>query len=92
MPKAIGKGAVITEAEGDAVEIVEGDVYFPTSAKPGSAEPALFAEPGIFLVRPDGALYAAILNTMPFSRPHLKDMLAGLDFVIKNDYPARGEV
>lgn len=64
---------------------------YVSSAKPGSTEPALFAEPGVFLVRPDGTLYAGIINTMPFARPHLKDVLSGLDFVIKNDYPARGE-
>ena len=59
--------------------------------KPGMEEPDYFAEPGVFLVRPDGTLYASIINTMPFARPHLKDVLAGIDFVIKNDYPARGE-
>jgi peroxiredoxin len=64
---------------------------FISSRKPGSEEPEYFAEPGVFLVRPDATLYAAIINTMPFARPHLKDVLSGLDFVIKNDYPARGE-
>lgn len=64
---------------------------FISSAKPGSTEPTLFAEPGVFVVRADGTLYAAIVNTMPFARPHLKDVLTGLDFVIKNDYAARGE-
>jgi len=57
----------------------------------GIEEPALFAEPGVFLVRPDGSLYASAVNTMPFARPHFKDMLGALDFIIKNDYPARGE-
>ena len=58
----------------------------------GIQEPALFSEPGVFLVRPDGTLYWAAVQTMPFARPHFKEMLGGLDFVIKNDYPARGEV
>jgi peroxiredoxin len=59
--------------------------------KPGMEEPAYFAEPGVFLIRPDATLYASIINTMPFARPHLKDILSGIDFVVKNDYPARGE-
>jgi peroxiredoxin len=59
--------------------------------KPGMEEPDYFAEPGVFLVQPDGTLYASIINTMPFARPHLQDVLAGVDFVIKNNYPARGE-
>ncbi len=29
---------------------------------------------------------------MPFARPRFEDILPALDFVIKNDYPARGEV
>jgi hypothetical protein len=29
---------------------------------------------------------------MPFARPVFKEMLSAIDFIIKNDYPARGEV
>ena len=28
---------------------------------------------------------------MPFVRPNFAEMVQALDFVIKNDYPARGE-
>jgi peroxiredoxin len=58
----------------------------------GIEEPALFSEPGLFLVRPDGTLYWSAVQTMPFSRPHFADVLTALDFVIDRDYPARGEV
>lgn len=54
-------------------------------------EPDLFGEPGLFLVRPDGTLYYAAVNSMPFGRPRLDDMLAALDFIIARDYPPRGE-
>ena len=57
----------------------------------GVEEPALFSEPGVFLVRPDRTLYWAAVQSMPFARPHFRDMLAALDFVIAKDYPARGE-
>jgi len=57
----------------------------------GIEEPARFSEPGIFLVRPDGTLYFATVQTMPFARPHFKEMVTAIDFVLKNDYPARGE-
>ena len=57
----------------------------------GIDEPALFTEPGLFLVRPDGTLYWGSVQTMPFARPHFKEVLAGIDFSIKVDYPARGE-
>jgi peroxiredoxin len=58
----------------------------------GIDEPPLFSEPGLFLVRPDGTLYFASVQTMPFARPHFADILGALDFVIAKDYPARGEV
>ncbi len=54
-------------------------------------EPALFAEPGLFLIRPDGMLYAASIQTMPFARPQFSDVLAAIGFVTQKDYPARGE-
>jgi peroxiredoxin len=57
----------------------------------GVDEPPLFSEPGLFLVRPDGTLYASSVNTMPFARPHFDELLKALDFIIAKDYPARGE-
>lgn len=58
----------------------------------GIDEPPLFAEPGLYLVRADGTLYFGSVQTMPFARPAFGDILQATDFVIKNDYPARGEV
>lgn len=57
----------------------------------GIEEPELFAEPGVFLIRPDRTLYYASVQTMPFVRPHFSELVGALDFVIANDYPARGE-
>jgi peroxiredoxin len=57
----------------------------------GLEEPALFSEPALFLLRPDGTLYYAAVQTMPFGRPHFDELLTALDFVQAKDYPARGE-
>jgi len=57
----------------------------------GIEEPALFNEPGVFLVRPDGTLYYGAVQTMPFARPPFQDLLGAIDFAITKDYPARGE-
>lgn len=57
----------------------------------GIEEPALFAEPGVFLVRPDQTLYYGAVQTMPFARPSFKDLLMAIDFAIDKNYPARGE-
>ena len=57
----------------------------------GVEEPPLFNEPGLILVRPDGTLYAALVGSMPFGRPHFSEVLKALDFIVEKDYPARGE-
>jgi peroxiredoxin len=54
-------------------------------------EPELFSEPGVFLIRPDQTVYWLSVQSMPFARPMFAEMVQALDFVIKNDYPARGE-
>ncbi len=71
-----------------------GGLYISSSRGKTSAgveEPPLFNEPGVFLVRPDGNLYAALTGSMPFARPHSSEILKALDFIIEKDYPARGE-
>jgi peroxiredoxin len=57
----------------------------------GIDEPALFSEPAVYLVRPDGTLYYGAVQTMPFARPSFTDLLGAIDFAISKDYPARGE-
>lgn len=53
-------------------------------------EPSLFCEPGLFLVKPDGILFYAAVNSGPFGRPPISEMLSSIDFVLKKDYPIRG--
>jgi peroxiredoxin len=60
-------------------------------SKGKDGEPDLFGEPGLFVISPDQTLYAAVLNTMPFGRPHLDDIVQAVRFVNDHDYPARGE-
>lgn len=54
-------------------------------------EPAVFSEPGFYLVKPDNTLYYGSIQTMPFGRPGLEEMLKSLNFILEKDYPARGE-
>ena len=58
----------------------------------GIEEPAEFAEPGLYLIRPDNSLYWGQVSTMPFAHPHFREILGALSFVLANDYPARGEL
>ena len=54
-------------------------------------EPAEFAEPGLFLVLPDGSLLSAHISSVPWARPPLDEVLGGIDSFIANPRPARGE-
>jgi hypothetical protein len=57
----------------------------------GIEEPALFSEPGVFLVTPERTLYYGAVQTMPFARPSFAELLGAVDFAIEKTYPARGE-
>lgn len=57
----------------------------------GIEEPALFSEPGLFMITPEQTLYYGSTQTMPFVRPHFSELIGALDFAIANNYPARGE-
>jgi peroxiredoxin len=61
------------------------------NAATGQKEPMLFTEPGILLVRPEGELYAAWIQSTPYARPHLAEILTAADnFVAKNLPEPRG--
>jgi peroxiredoxin len=53
-------------------------------------EPDLFNEPGIFILDDDGTLFWSSTATMPFGRPSLDDLIAGVRYAQDHDYPARG--
>ena len=83
----VGHGVSIAKAR-------EWGLYISTSrglTSAGIEEPPLFAEPGLFLVKPDGTLYWASISTMPFARPHFDEIAQAIDFALSKDYPARGE-
>jgi len=55
------------------------------------AEPPLFSEPGLFLVRPDLTLHYAAINSGARGRPGIDDMLGAVAYMIEQNAPARGE-
>jgi peroxiredoxin len=61
-----------------------------SSRRPGSEEPKIFSEPALLLVKPDQTLYFASIQSMPFTRPSLDQLLQGIDYAIESGYPARG--
>jgi peroxiredoxin len=55
------------------------------------SEPELFAEPGLFIIEADNTLYASSIQSMPFTRPDLEELLGAVKYIMANRYPARGE-
>ena len=54
-------------------------------------EPRHFAEPGLFLIRPDMTLYSNVIHTTPFHRHHHADVLEAVDMIRARNYPPRGD-
>lgn len=51
-----------------------------------------FAEPGVFVIRPDGSILLISISNGPSARPELAELLDGMIFTIENDRPPRGTV
>lgn len=49
-----------------------------------------FAEPGMYVINPQGRVQIVAVSNAPFARPDLKDVLEGIKFVSSKDYPIRG--
>ena len=49
-----------------------------------------FAEPGLFVINPQGTVQIVDISNSPFSRPDLKVLLGGIRFIIDKGYPIRG--
>lgn len=49
-----------------------------------------FAEPGLFLIRPDGGLHFSEVSSTPFCRPDLNMIKMGVGYILNKGYPARG--
>jgi peroxiredoxin len=56
----------------------------------GSGEPAVFTEPGLFVIRPDNTVFMAQVQSAPFTRPSISQLIGGLNYGFENNYPARG--
>eukprot|EP00977_Amphora_coffeiformis_P002579 scaffold482_cov266-Amphora_coffeaeformis.AAC.42 len=59
-------------------------------AIPGSTEPAVFAESGLFVIRPDTTIFMAQVQSAPFTRPNMGQLISGLNYAYEHQYPVRG--
>lgn len=49
-----------------------------------------FAEPGLFLINPDGKVQIVEISNAPFARPDLAGILHGVKVIQERSYPVRG--
>ena len=65
-------------------------LYLSNAVKDG--EPALFSEPGLFLIDRENTVYYAAINSNPWGRPYLPSFVKAVDYIVSSGYRARGEV
>ena len=53
----------------------------------GMMETRVFTEPAVLAIKPDGTLYAAWVQSSPYARPHLPEILAALERAIDAGLP-----
>lgn len=84
----VGYRLDVEDARRAGLYISEGRGVNPAT---GQKEPMLFAEPALLLVRPEGELYAAWIQSTPYARVHIAEILTAVDnFVAKNLPEPRG--
>ena len=76
----------LTESQMDALGL------FVTEPLSASETDRHFAEPGTFVIRPDGSLLLVAISNGPSARPDLHELLDGMIFTKDNDRPPRGTV
>jgi peroxiredoxin len=63
-------------------------LYLSERVKP--AEPEIFAEPGAFLIAPDGTLYSQFQSTAPWLRLDFATLYRGIQLAMERGTPPRG--
>ncbi|MGJ8585809.1 MAG: redoxin domain-containing protein [Marinosulfonomonas sp.] len=65
---------------------------YVTEPLSGSETDRRFAEPGVFVLRPDGSVLLVAISNGPSARPDLDELLDGMVFTKNNNRPPRGTV
>ena len=65
---------------------------YVTEPLSGAETDRRFAEPGTFVIRPDGSILLIAISNGPSARPELTELLDGMIFTKDNDRPPRGTV
>jgi hypothetical protein len=71
-------------------EALNWGLFVSTAVK--GVEPNLFSEPGLILLDEKSEVCALWIQSVPFARPSISDILQAIDFIEENSYPPRGTV
>lgn len=82
---AFDLGYDLSEAQMNTLGLYVSDPLSPTETD------RRFAEPGTFVIRPDGSLLLVAISNGPSARPELAELLDGMIFTKNNDRPPRGQ-
>lgn len=80
----VGYRLDVEDARRAGLYISEGRGLNPST---GQKEPMLFAEPALLLVNPEGELYAAWIQSTPYARVHIAEILAAVDNFVARGLP-----
>ena len=80
----VGYKLDVEDARRAGLYISEGRGVNPAT---GLKEPMLFTEPAILLVKPEGELYAAWIQSAPYARVHVAEVLTAVDNFLARDLP-----
>jgi peroxiredoxin len=72
----VGYNLAPDDARQAGLYISEGRAINPAT---NQKEPMLFTEPGLLLVKPEGELYAAWIQSTPYARVHMAEILTAVD-------------
>ena len=81
----VGYRLDVEDARRAGLYISEGRGVNPST---GLKEPMLFAEPALLLVKPEGELYAAWIQSTPYARVHIAEVLTAVDNFTARTLPA----
>ena len=80
----VGYRLDVEDARRAGLYISEGRGINPAS---GQKESMFFAEPALLLVRPEGELYAAWVQSTPYARVHIAEVLTAVDNFLARNLP-----
>lgn len=79
---------------GMSEEVARSWGLYISSGRPNTSEPDVFSEAGMFVIRPkgDNTIFMAMVQSAPFTRPSMEQLIGGLSYAVEHKYPARGNI